>query len=72
METWGKTSIGRERVMNDLGELLSARKRERVEALGWAWAEACNQLDRGEDPREYDQAGLLPRAYKDLGWDDAD
>jgi hypothetical protein len=35
-------------------------------ALGWAWSEACAQLDAGDDPRKYNMAKLLPDALKAL------
>ena len=38
-------------------------------ALGWAWAEACVQLDRGEDPRQCEVPGLLERMLKELADD---
>lgn len=34
----------------------------RHEAMGWTWAEACTQPDKGKDPREYEQGQLLERA----------
>ena len=34
--------------------------------LGWAWSEACVQLDKGEDPRKYDMAELLHRAQEEI------
>lgn len=38
----------------------------RHEAMGWTWAEACCQLDRGKDPRKHDQGNLIPDAERDL------
>ncbi|MAO66228.1 MAG: hypothetical protein CL666_14630 [Balneola sp.] len=38
----------------------------RTQAVGWTWAEACTQLDKGEDPRQYDQAKLIERSEKEL------
>lgn len=38
----------------------------RTQAVGWTWAEACTQLDKGEEPREYDQSELLERSQKEL------
>ncbi len=34
--------------------------------LGWAWAEACIQLDRGDDPRQQEMPLLLERADAEL------
>jgi len=47
----------------DLEDLL---RKVRFEAVGWTWAEACNQLDSGIDPREYNQGLLVENAAKDL------
>ena len=41
-------------------------EKARIEAIGWAWAEACCQLDAGKDPRQYDCSELMDRANKDL------
>lgn len=41
-------------------------ERLQYEAIGWAWAEACGQLDLGLDPREYDIANLAERAKTEL------
>lgn len=38
----------------------------RLEAVGWTWAEACVQLDKGDDPRQYEQPLLIPRVMEDL------
>jgi len=38
----------------------------RYEAIGWAWTEACIQLDNNKDPRQSDMADLLQRAKIDL------
>lgn len=46
--------------------LLDLMQRTRIEALGWAWAEACLQLDAGKDPRQYDQSELMQRANTEL------
>lgn len=48
---------------NKFEELL---KKVRIEALGWTWAEACVQLDKGEDPRKYEQPQLISRIERDL------
>ena len=39
----------------------------RIEGVGWAQADACAALDRGEDPRKLDCADILKRAQEDLG-----
>lgn len=41
-------------------------KSVRTQAVGWAWTEACTQLDKGEDPRQYDQSNLIERSEKEL------
>lgn len=41
-------------------------KSVRTQAVGWAWAEACTQLDNGNDPREYDQSNLIDRSENEL------
>lgn len=38
----------------------------RTEAIGWAHAEACTALDRGDDPRTLDVPGMFERAKQDL------
>jgi hypothetical protein len=38
----------------------------RSEALGWAHADACCLLDKGEDPRLSEVPDMLLRARKDL------
>ena len=41
----------------------------RTQALGWANADACVALDKGDDPRPWNVPDLLERARKDLGND---
>ena len=41
----------------------------RTQALGWANADACVALDKGDDPRLWNVPDLLERARKDLGND---
>lgn len=38
----------------------------RVSAVGWAWAEACSQLDKGKNPRTYDMGELIVRIEEDF------
>jgi len=38
-----------------------------IEALGWAYADCCAALDRGEDPRKTEMPDVLERARNDLG-----
>jgi hypothetical protein len=38
----------------------------RVEALGWAYADACTTLDRGQDYREIEVPSIIKRALIDL------
>ena len=38
----------------------------RAETIGWTWVEACNQHDRGMDPRFYEVPKLLEKAKADL------
>ncbi len=44
----------------------------RVETIGWAHADACTALDKGDDYRKADVPGILRRALCDLsqGGDD--
>jgi len=39
----------------------------RAEAIGWASADACVALDKGEDPRLANVPEMLERAKRDLG-----
>lgn len=58
------------------GEALARRVRDetareaREQAIGWAWTEACIQLDNGLDPRGYEMPKLMERAVYDLGTDE--
>lgn len=47
----------------DLVELL---EEVRTEAIGWTWAEACSQHDRGLDVRRFEVPLLLDKAKADL------
>ncbi len=38
----------------------------RIEAIGWAHADACVTLDKGNDYRKVDISSILRRAKKDL------
>ena len=38
-------------------------------AMGWTWAKACVLLDKDEDPRKYNQGGLIEEATRDLSKD---
>ena len=38
----------------------------RAEAIGWCYAEACTNLDKGIDLRAMDVPSILKRANKDL------
>ena len=38
----------------------------RYQALGWAHAECCTILDKGDDPRLTDIPGMVDRARADL------
>ena len=51
------------RAYNKMEALLQAA---RAQAAGWTWAEACTQLDRGDDPRQYEIPHLLSRIEHDL------
>jgi len=37
-----------------------------IEAIGWAYADCCADLDKGKDPRKTDMSDVLKRAIKDL------
>ena len=39
---------------------------QRLEALGWAHADACVMLDKGLDPRTEEVPGIVERAMVDL------
>ena len=39
---------------------------QRIEAVGWTWAEACTLLDQGIDPRTYEVPKVLESTQKDL------
>jgi len=41
-------------------------KEVRIEAIGWAYADACAVLNSGRDPRLQESLDLLERAKKDL------
>ncbi len=47
----------------DLAELLGE---VRTETIGWTWAEACSQSDRGMDVRRFEVPLLLDKAKADL------
>jgi len=38
----------------------------RVEAIGWAYADCCTDLDKGLDPRKTEMPGVLERSQVDL------
>lgn len=38
----------------------------RHEAIGWTWAQARVLLDKGTDPRQYNQGALIEDATRDL------
>ena len=38
----------------------------RIEAVGWAWEEACRLTELGKDIREYNIAELIEMATHDL------
>lgn len=58
-----KGSIEEFSCAKDLVELLES---VRVEAIGWTWAEACSQSDRGMDVRRFEVPLLLDKAKADL------
>lgn len=37
-----------------------------LEAVGWAYADCCTDLDAGKDPRKADMDDVIARAKKDL------
>lgn len=45
----------------------SSKKNGIMEAIGWAYADCCATLDKGNDPRQTDMADVIDRAEKDLG-----
>ncbi len=40
---------------------------ERIKAIGWAHAEACTELDVGNDPRLREIPDIIDKAKKNLG-----
>ncbi len=48
------------------GKLEMYVTQERMQALGWMYAEACNALDRGEDVRLMDVSEILGRMHTDF------
>ena len=50
----------------DMVELLGS---VRAEAIGWTWAEACSQHDKGLDPRRFEVPLLMDKAKADLNPD---
>ena len=37
-----------------------------IEAIGWAYADCCADLDKGKDPRKIDMGSVIKRAIRDL------
>lgn len=61
---WAKDAMDRGQLFN---ELVKQVENARMEGVGWAYADCCVALDKGEDPREKDMAEVLHRANIDLG-----
>jgi hypothetical protein len=55
-----------ESVLRMRAEQVEELQRARAEAIGWTWAEACTQLDRGMDPRKFPVPNLLAKAGLEL------
>jgi len=51
-------------------KLVNYIEQERIQALGWAIAECCTTLDKGDDPRFHDLSEILSRAIQDLSVND--
>jgi len=45
---------------------MSKLSKDAIEAIGWAYADACAELDRGADPRKAEMPRVLARARVDL------
>lgn len=50
-----------------LTQVAKARKEMLCEAVGWAYADYCISLDKGDDPRKQEMSSVLERAFTDLG-----
>ena len=55
--------IGRDNAIEQLVELLT---NVRAETVGWTWAEACSQYDKGLNVKEQDVPKLMEKAVADL------
>ena len=42
------------------------KKETAIEAIGWAYADCCSDLDKGLDPRKTEISDVIKRAEKDL------
>lgn len=49
--------------INDLEKLVESA---RIEAIGWAYADCCVDLDKGKNPRKNNMPDVLNRALNDL------
>lgn len=47
-------------------DMLELLDEVRTEAIGWTWAEACSQHDKGLDVRRFEMPLLLNKAKADL------
>ena len=60
----------RERMVEIIGDEVDALEKliegVRAEAIGWTWAEACSQYDKGLDVRHQIMPDLLAKALLDL------
>lgn len=50
--------------------LISLIQDARIEAIGWAHADDCVDMDHDRDPRKKDMTDLLKRAKEDLGFEE--
>ena len=47
-------------------KLIKPERAGEIMALGWCWSKACNMLDEGIDPRDYEIPQLLSDFDKDM------
>jgi len=54
-------------VLNEIEQLIAHRE---LNALGWAYADACHAIDNGKDYRHEDASGILARFTEDMSKQD--
>ncbi len=71
-QKWWRLSAGEmQNIFDEAIDLIDELKRKqlktRAEAIGWAYADCCADLDSGKDPRKTLMGSVLDRANIDLG-----